>query len=41
VDDDSHRAALADRGAARVATLSWASTARGTAAAYRSVGLAV
>jgi glycosyltransferase involved in cell wall biosynthesis len=39
--DDSHRAALAARGAAMVATLSWARTAHGTADAYRSVGLAV
>jgi glycosyltransferase involved in cell wall biosynthesis len=41
LDDGSLRAALAERGAARAATLSWASTAHGTAAAYRSVGLAV
>ncbi|HEX3980981.1 MAG TPA: glycosyltransferase family 1 protein [Acidimicrobiales bacterium] len=41
LDDDSHRSALAELGAARVATLSWAGTASGTAAAYRSLGLAV
>jgi glycosyltransferase involved in cell wall biosynthesis len=38
--DGSHRADLAERGAARAATLSWAGTAHGTAEAYRSVGLA-
>jgi glycosyltransferase involved in cell wall biosynthesis len=39
--DESRRAELARTGAERVRSLSWRDTARGTAAAYRSLGLAV
>ena len=40
-DDEARRAELARRGAERVRTLSWPGTARGTAEAYRSLGLSV
>jgi glycosyltransferase involved in cell wall biosynthesis len=39
--DKARRAELARRGAERVRTLSWPGTARGTAEAYRSLGLSV
>ena len=39
--DEARRAELARRGAERVRTLSWPGTARGTAEAYRSLGLSV
>jgi len=39
--DEDARADLARRGADRVRSLSWSATARGTAAAYRSLGMAV
>jgi hypothetical protein len=39
--DDSRRSELARRGAQRVKALSWEIAARGTAEAYRSLGLAV
>ena len=41
LDDECARVDLARRGAERVRSLTWSATAQGTAAAYRSIGLAV
>jgi len=41
VSDPARRRELAERGARRVASLSWKETAEGTAAVYRSLGLAI